>query len=365
MKKFYIALALCLFMCSATALAATMNSEPEVIVNSKYYFSFQVPDSWSNSYSLKANKLNVTGLQYEFIFSAKPSGRTLLTVTVADRDYLAKNKGSHGKLFGYNEQYSYFIKPSAQTNDSSFNALLKEIDNIKDYLTILPAPVKGYYVNKDYGFSINLPEVWQNAGLAFVDVPSNGDGKVYSLVVKYSGKGSLVDLFSISVVDKHDREEDNYGTYLGQNEIYAFYYAKGSSSVPADIAKPLSNIDDLFSDRYISSPIGCGILADLVPLYTDAVIFDGISFLPLRAVCEAFSFDVKWENGSIGVSGNDHFASINVGSIEYIANGKQKTLPAAPFIHADITYVPDTFFIEAFNLRVITTVAGEFIVEYK
>ncbi len=346
--------------------AASLGYEPEVIVNSKFYFSFEVPRLWNGQYALKARNPAEQRVYYALEFNSN-DGSHLLTITVAERNYASETDTPYGSLFGFNELYSYF----ALYDEDTHARLLEPMARLHDYLIILDAPADGYYVNKTYNFSIQLPEVWhKNPHIAFVDVEPRDKNERYILDARYEMLGQWYTMFSIVVLNKDAMygSQNKYDQYLGQNNEYVYYYNGGDtdeSHIPTSAREPLSRISQLFSERYLSPPIGCAILANLKPIKTSVVRQNGMTFVPLRAVCEAFGYDLSWEEetSSIIVSTAQNEVSIAVGEPHYHVGKASHSMSASPFLHNGITYVPQMFFSDALGLHVETTVAGEFIIQ--
>ena len=86
------------------------------------------------------------------------------------------------------------------------------------------------------------------------------------------------------------------------------------------------------------------------------VIFQDRTFVPLRALVEAFGADVKWKqsDNSITVDYDDTTIVMYAGKTTYTVNGKTKTMDVAPYIVADAgrTMVPVRFVGEALGFTV-------------
>ena len=90
---------------------------------------------------------------------------------------------------------------------------------------------------------------------------------------------------------------------------------------------------------------------------TDAapVISQDRTFVPLRALSEAFGADVEWKtDNSIIIDYNDTKIVMNVGKTSFTVNGKTKTMDVAPYIVADAgrAMVPVRFISEALGFTV-------------
>ncbi len=83
-------------------------------------------------------------------------------------------------------------------------------------------------------------------------------------------------------------------------------------------------------------------------------IKNGRTFLPLRAICEAFGSKVEWfsETRAITITLGKNDIALQIGNITGIVNGSVKTLDAAPYIKNSRTMVPLRFIVEGLGAKV-------------
>jgi len=79
----------------------------------------------------------------------------------------------------------------------------------------------------------------------------------------------------------------------------------------------------------------------------------GLKMLPLRTICEAFGYEVVWDDGkhSVDIINNGKtFASLIIGSNEYSKGSEVRALESPPEIRYGRTHVPISFFREILEL---------------
>ncbi len=87
------------------------------------------------------------------------------------------------------------------------------------------------------------------------------------------------------------------------------------------------------------------------------IIENNRTFVPLRALAEAFGAEVAWDEATQSVTAelNGVTVVMTIGSAEYTINGEAATMDVAPFINSDSTMVPVRFAAQAFGIKVIPT----------
>ena len=94
--------------------------------------------------------------------------------------------------------------------------------------------------------------------------------------------------------------------------------------------------------------------SDVKDIAAAPIIKDGRTFVPFRALAEAFGANVEWVEASQSVVAelNGVKVVMVIGANEYTVNGVAKTADVAPFINGASTMVPVRFVAEAFGINV-------------
>jgi len=87
------------------------------------------------------------------------------------------------------------------------------------------------------------------------------------------------------------------------------------------------------------------------------IVKDARTFVPFRALAEAFGAEVAWDEATQSVTAelNGVKVVMTIGSAEYTVNGEARTADVAPFINGASTMVPVRFAAQAFGIKVIPT----------
>ena len=87
------------------------------------------------------------------------------------------------------------------------------------------------------------------------------------------------------------------------------------------------------------------------------VIENNRTFVPFRALIEAFGAEVAWDEATQAVTAElgDVTVVMSIGSAVYTVNGVAKTMDVAPFINASSTMIPVRFVAEEFGISVTPT----------
>lgn len=76
-----------------------------------------------------------------------------------------------------------------------------------------------------------------------------------------------------------------------------------------------------------------------------------LKMVPLRDVCDAFGYNVKWNDGTAEIIRGTNYTSVTIGKNSYYRNKMQpKSLEYSPELKDEITYVPISFFSESLDL---------------
>ena len=94
--------------------------------------------------------------------------------------------------------------------------------------------------------------------------------------------------------------------------------------------------------------------SDVKAIPAAPMIKDARTFVPFRALAEAFGADVEWVEATQSVVAelNGVKVVMNIGEEVYTVNGVEKTADVAPFINGASTMVPVRFVAEAFGITV-------------
>jgi len=131
------------------------------------------------------------------------------------------------------------------------------------------------------------------------------------------------------------------------------YYSQSTKSIPA-IATPSKIVVLEKKEYHIFNPGGITIFPIVVEnkvLENAAAIdIDGVIYVPIRAVSEALSKKVTWNEADKSVMIDDN-VKLTIGSCEYLAGNETITLNNVPIIKGDRTYVPLNFFSDVLKLN--------------
>ena len=97
--------------------------------------------------------------------------------------------------------------------------------------------------------------------------------------------------------------------------------------------------------------------AETVAIDAAPVIENNRTFVPFRALAEAFGATVAYDEATQAVTAelNGVTVVMTIGSAEYTVNGVAKTADVAPFINGSRTMIPVRFAAEAFGITVTPT----------
>ena len=87
------------------------------------------------------------------------------------------------------------------------------------------------------------------------------------------------------------------------------------------------------------------------------IVENNRTFVPFRALIEAFGADVAWDEATQAVTAelNDTVVVMTIGSATYTVNGVEKSMDVAPFIKDASTMIPVRFVAEEFGITVTPT----------
>ncbi|MCM3760829.1 copper amine oxidase N-terminal domain-containing protein [Alkalihalobacillus oceani] len=112
---------------------------------------------------------------------------------------------------------------------------------------------------------------------------------------------------------------------------WAVFYDIETKSLPAQTtATKIIALDPIEEDEeYV-----------LYPIDEDSYVENGTTMIALRAAVESFGYEVKWERGTVKISGADKNAALTIGQTAYELNGDTVELAQAPVLKEGKTYVP-------------------------
>ena len=101
--------------------------------------------------------------------------------------------------------------------------------------------------------------------------------------------------------------------------------------------------------------------SDVKAIPAAPMIQDGRTFVPFRALAEAFGAVVAWDEATQSVTAelNGVKVVMVIGANDYTVNGVAKTADVAPFINGGSTMVPVRFVAEAFGINVTPIAAAD------
>lgn len=160
----------------------------------------------------------------------------------------------------------------------------------------------------------------------------------------------------ISETIKNNPEEYN-PNFNSINDSHNFYVESGFISI-------------MFSENEIASaskgimtfPIEIGALIDYTlpqSLYYTKDSY-GLKMIPARMVCEAFGYEVSWNDSrrAVEITKGSLPVSFRIGTNEYEKGEESRTLEAAPEIKDGMAYIPISFFGDILDLAYSTDAKG-------
>ena len=101
--------------------------------------------------------------------------------------------------------------------------------------------------------------------------------------------------------------------------------------------------------------------SDVKAIAAAPMIQDNRTFVPFRALAEAFGAEVAWDEATQSVTAelNGVKVVMVIGANDYTVNGVAKTADVAPFINGGSTMVPVRFVAEAFGINVTPIAAAD------
>ena len=110
-----------------------------------------------------------------------------------------------------------------------------------------------------------------------------------------------------------------------------------------------------------SSVLNIVVNSDVKAIAAAPMIQDGRTFVPFRALAEAFGAEVEWVEATQSVVAelNGVKVVMNIGEKAYTVDGKVLNADVAPFINGASTMVPVRFVAEAFGINVTPIAAAD------
>ncbi len=94
---------------------------------------------------------------------------------------------------------------------------------------------------------------------------------------------------------------------------------------------------------------------NIVTIDTAAIIKNDRTFVPFRALAEAFGAEVEYKDGVVTANLEGKNVEMTVDKTEYKVNGEEATMDVAPFIQDERTMIPVRFAAEALGFQVTPT----------
>ena len=206
----------------------------------------------------------------------------------------------------------------------------------------------GNIVDQD-GNKVALNGEINNANISYVvlEKPEGAKVAVTTQSEQLAAKGQFKASFTASTV----------GTYKLQT-IVTYEQASG-------VVKYYSGVETItvgntgFEDIVVMSIGSNEIIVNSTKVVIDAapIISNNRTFVPFRALAEAFGANVAYDEATQAVTAELNGAKVvmTIGSATYTVNGAEKTADVAPFINGSRTMVPVRFAAEAFGITVTPT----------
>ncbi len=184
-----------------------------------------------------------------------------------------------------------------------------------------------------------------------LDKPENSKVAISTLSETLAAKGQFKVSFTASEI----------GNYKVQTVVR--YEQKGTVNEP--VVKYYSGIETItvgntgFEDIVVMSINSNEIVVNANKVAIDAapIVKNDITFVPFRALAEAFGAEVAYDEATQAVTAelNGVKVVMTIGSATYTINGVEKTMDVAPFINGSRTMIPVRFAAEAFGITVTPT----------
>ncbi len=110
------------------------------------------------------------------------------------------------------------------------------------------------------------------------------------------------------------------------------------------------------SDHNFTAPVCIMVNGSYIKTDTEPYLYDGVTYVPVRAVANALSSDsVIWnpETQNVIIQNGSDTVSLFIGKKTAYVNDKTVTVPGGAFIKNDRTYVPVRFVSESFGAEVL------------
>ena len=144
----------------------------------------------------------------------------------------------------------------------------------------------------------------------------------------------------LTIKEQNSTKNDTVVKYYTGTQIFAI----GNGSVGDVVVMSIGSHEVIVNDAKAT--------IDAAPM-----IQNDRTFVPFRALAEAFGADVAYDEATQAVTAklNGVEVVMTIGSATYTVNGTEKTMDVAPFINGSRTMVPVRFAAEAFGIKVIPT----------
>ena len=199
------------------------------------------------------------------------------------------------------------------------------------------------------GNKVALNESIKNANISYVvlEKPENAKVALSTVSEQLAAKGQFKVSFTASEI----------GNYKVQT-VVTYEQADG-------VVKYYSGIETItvgntgFNDIVVMSINSNEIVVNAEKVAIDAapIVKNDRTFVPFRALAEAFGAEVAYDEATQAVTAelNGVKVVMTIGSATYTINGVEKTMDVAPFINGSRTMIPVRFAAEAFGITVTPT----------
>jgi phage terminase large subunit-like protein len=293
-----------------------------------------------------------------------------VTKSVAAEATFSANGTAVQSLNAYGDKYA-LVKVYA--DDDYIGKTITVFAEYEDFVTSTTLTV----VDKASGISYadTVAEVGVNTEIKGAVVDENGNRiTIASYIAGLSGNGLVLDkpenavaIATWDVDSKGNVVLSFLGSEKGEYKVQvAVSYTDGEGT--KRFISGIANItvgagEGTFEDVVVLS-IGANnivVNSDVKGIAAAPMIKDGRTFVPFRALAEAFGADVEWVEATQSVVAelNGVKVVMAIGSNEYTVNGVAKTADVAPFINGASTMVPVRFVAEAFGITVTPLYAAD------
>lgn len=287
-----------------------------------------------------------TKVDYSSVGKAIKTRATANSLEINTAEELEKNElfGTEVTVYAYdNKSGALFTKTLTVTQKGVAETLAFEGDkgevqkNQTVKVTVVDKDgnlVKDFGATKTYAKVVDQSNKDANVTASVTNV-TNGE----ATVTVYSDKATTADIQVVAYKDK-------------ENKFVAgtFTYTFGEKDVDADKSVVMTIGD---SNLVVNNKVVTG---DAAPY-----VANSRTYVPIRALAEAFSADVNWDNDArtVTIVRGDKTIVMNADKATYTVNGEEATMDVTPEIKDGRTYVPVRFVAEALGFTVTPFYAAD------